>query len=579
MSVWHILGIEPTGEERAIKRAYARKLKATRPEDDPAAFQRLRDAYESVLAMLRQEAYFQAQQEEAVTPALADAPIAVDAAALVDAAVVVDTPAAIDTPPAQDAPAPTGTPVVATVDPIRQARQLWTECLALPLQVQPRRRLARAMAREEMLDLRVRDAFELCALQYCAGSACPDELRQAIADHFKWEDDPSYIERRLPHQAWETLARLRAGRSYQQLFAQSSTSSEARMLLATGTSRERHFDLGGRFTRAMQRLIADIRSYHPELLEFKLDREVFETWERRVEGRRYFFSTALASLFAGLVLWSVSAQLLAQFDYPHAALVNFLLIEMLSVGLVAGFVLRRQDPRASQGRFLAVLMNEVRYRPSVQFGWLPLYALASSALYVPDTPAWLTVAIAAALAACLVIASFANSPAFNPMTYLVSVGAGVPLGQALLQDGFQGQALSCMLAAVTGMQLLYRGGGDLFDWSGMAPRRLLDLRLGWMAGAVFIIVFSALLDASATALLPVAWLWLLAGMLLSRPSANPFLILVLAVVGRGILHGALPASSLARTAQMPVMVIAFIAVALFMGVNIHRANKNQHQFA
>ena len=48
-SLWAILGTEPTGDERALKRAYAKRLKVTRPEDDPAAFQELRDAYEYAL--------------------------------------------------------------------------------------------------------------------------------------------------------------------------------------------------------------------------------------------------------------------------------------------------------------------------------------------------------------------------------------------------------------------------------------------------------------------------------------------------------------------------------------------------
>ena len=45
-SLWAILGTEPTGDERAIKRAYAKRLKVTRPEEDPQAVQELRDAYE-----------------------------------------------------------------------------------------------------------------------------------------------------------------------------------------------------------------------------------------------------------------------------------------------------------------------------------------------------------------------------------------------------------------------------------------------------------------------------------------------------------------------------------------------------
>ena len=48
-SLWEILGTEPTGDERALKRAYAKRLKVTRPEDDPAAFQELREAYEYAL--------------------------------------------------------------------------------------------------------------------------------------------------------------------------------------------------------------------------------------------------------------------------------------------------------------------------------------------------------------------------------------------------------------------------------------------------------------------------------------------------------------------------------------------------
>lgn len=46
---WQRLGIAPTPEERDIKRAYAKLVKATRPEDDPEGFQALRDAFEQAL--------------------------------------------------------------------------------------------------------------------------------------------------------------------------------------------------------------------------------------------------------------------------------------------------------------------------------------------------------------------------------------------------------------------------------------------------------------------------------------------------------------------------------------------------
>ena len=47
------LGLRPDADERAIKRAYAAKLKTTRPEEDPQGFQALNEAYQAALAWHR----------------------------------------------------------------------------------------------------------------------------------------------------------------------------------------------------------------------------------------------------------------------------------------------------------------------------------------------------------------------------------------------------------------------------------------------------------------------------------------------------------------------------------------------
>ncbi len=49
----HELGLDADADERAIKRAYAAKLKTTRPEDDPEGFQRLHEAYQAALDWMR----------------------------------------------------------------------------------------------------------------------------------------------------------------------------------------------------------------------------------------------------------------------------------------------------------------------------------------------------------------------------------------------------------------------------------------------------------------------------------------------------------------------------------------------
>jgi hypothetical protein len=46
-----LLGLAPGADRRAIKAAYAARLKSTRPEDDPAAFQQLHAAYKQALAL------------------------------------------------------------------------------------------------------------------------------------------------------------------------------------------------------------------------------------------------------------------------------------------------------------------------------------------------------------------------------------------------------------------------------------------------------------------------------------------------------------------------------------------------
>ena len=49
-AIWTVLGLEPTKDVSAIKRAYAEKAKTCHPEEDPAGFLQLRQAYQAALA-------------------------------------------------------------------------------------------------------------------------------------------------------------------------------------------------------------------------------------------------------------------------------------------------------------------------------------------------------------------------------------------------------------------------------------------------------------------------------------------------------------------------------------------------
>jgi len=54
--IWEFLRIEPTCDERAIKRAYASRARMYNPEEHPQEFLRVREAYEAALAYARKEA-------------------------------------------------------------------------------------------------------------------------------------------------------------------------------------------------------------------------------------------------------------------------------------------------------------------------------------------------------------------------------------------------------------------------------------------------------------------------------------------------------------------------------------------
>lgn len=363
MNVWSVLGMTASRDERAIKRAYAARLKVTRPEDDPAAFQVLNDAYQAALQLARQANELDWPDDEAAPrvelrevqpeadvrddqreppvymaayefdpdapPAatqLPDEPQVYVAAYEFDPDAPVYTalyefdpdappqaaePAPPDQPPAPPAPlAPPAPPAPpepppappkpvqyrlpeiaarplpgqGPETPIMEARRIWAAFLTRA-HSNPREHLAQLFAGDELINIEVRDHFEESAVQYCAGEGCEDEFREAMALHFNWVDDASFVGRQMPDETGMMLARLRAQRSYAH-FCQLALEDDVVRALLDGDPRGiigRYPDAA--FTDRMRELLEHVHCYHGEMLDLKLDADIVEHWVAVVRGR------------------------------------------------------------------------------------------------------------------------------------------------------------------------------------------------------------------------------------------------------------------------------------------------------
>ncbi|KQQ87409.1 hypothetical protein [Massilia sp. Leaf139] len=640
MNVWALLGIAPTADEREIKRAYARKLKLTRPDDDPAAFQALNEAYQMALRM----APHYAQAEE---PDEADEQDKQDNGGWIEQAEPEPVAAQLHEPapqPAWERPATPQRPQAvraqhaeapsapeeqveaweqplaalreeawehpvpflrALPDPValeRQrrrereraraeaqaasdaafevARRLWADFINLST-VAPKWHLRKLADSEELQNLEVRDHLELFAIGYCAAESCPEDLREAIVTFYGWEDDDSFVSRRLPDAAGEAFARLRADRAYAALLERSSSEPAVAALLADGAGWRFGRTLRSKFTRTLQDEIARIRTYQPELLHFKLNRDLFEEWERRVAGRRYFLETALWSLVLGLFGINLLAELLL--DYWGLAVESGIRVAVCAALGVAGgafWTLKRPLTWFQNSERMAWLLHEQRYRAGWQLGWIPVYALLSALLFVPDPPrvfAWL---LGTALVGCALVASFANSVMLAKAHYIMGGLGACLFGGAMASKGFAAYGyVTCIASAYCALQLLYRGGADLWARIPEHAHLLLPLRCTWLAGTVVLVL------GADRSLLPLAlhaalcWLWVLGGMLLSNPTIHYFAAGVGGVVLLFGMSTLRPASPVLSVMPMSMLVTPLFGVAIFMFMNMIRAKKNQHPFS
>jgi hypothetical protein len=281
MDIERELGIGPTSDKREIRRAYARRLKETHPEDDPEGFQRLREAYEIALQQSGWIAEDEAEEdahadesEQAVEPK--PRPARQDSGSAGDhpgEAEHKDDPAD-DEPDDRDRRAVTD--MVAGLGRLLDKGDDRGAAEALEI----------AVADPVLLNLNNRRLFEFLLLQEVGErDPMPPATARAAAKAFRWDEhwtDLPYDYQYLADQVLavqlseERLAELH--RAAKKRIGGGFEARAANLLLGPYSPVRFTLAGGADLLTAMERLLAELRAQYPEILEREVDPRVLAWW-------------------------------------------------------------------------------------------------------------------------------------------------------------------------------------------------------------------------------------------------------------------------------------------------------------
>jgi hypothetical protein len=280
MDIWQELGMAPSGERAAIRRAYAERLKRVHPEDDPEGFQRLRRAYEAALATL-EGSWVKLEIEGGRKPN----------GAVEATASEPPEPNAVEAPPdalphalpqgdwaALDARLPRILAPLGQGDPAAAAAAL-ESTLQEPL----------------LVNIELRRLFEMRLLAALPDYLpLPDDFAATAVRAFRWDQDLRHLPPEYRFFARDLLRGAEGARHLGQLrqkgrgwlMAYSEDKHPLAAALLTGPYRPRLFRLAALnddLLRSMSDLLTELRAFYPDAMARELDPRTTAFWLRRID--------------------------------------------------------------------------------------------------------------------------------------------------------------------------------------------------------------------------------------------------------------------------------------------------------